>query len=231
MQVGALTNWLDIAVGTNYNVAIKTDGTLWAWGFNANGQLADGTLITRGSPQQIGAATNWLKICNGYATSYAIKTDGSLWAWGNGSFGQLADGTTVSKSSPVQVGTLTDWSKIAAGGYHALAIKTDGTLWAWGLANNGQLGDGQIAANRSSPVQIGTLTDWLSVYSGNVVSYAIKTDGTLWAWGFATLGQVGDGQSAANRSSPVQIGSLTNWFNSTAVVKGGGAATHIVMIK
>ncbi len=228
VQIGALTNWSDVVDGKFHAAALRTDGTIWVWGLNTGGQIADGTLVSKSSPVQLGTGTGWVKIVAGQSNTYALKNDGTVWGGGDNTAGQLCVGAT---SSPVQVGALTDWSKIAAGNSHFIAIKTDGTLWAWGLSANGQLGDGQIAVNRSSPVQIGTLTDWLSVYSGNFVSYAIKTDGTLWAWGYANVGQVGDGQIATSRSSPVQIGNLTNWINSTAVVKGGGAASHIVMIK
>ena len=91
----------------------------------------------------------------------AVKTDGTLWAWGS-TTGQLGDGTTTDRSSPVQVGTATNWASVAAGNDHTVAVKTDGTLWAWGDNDSGQLGDG-TTTNRSSPVQVGTATNWASV--------------------------------------------------------------------
>jgi alpha-tubulin suppressor-like RCC1 family protein len=123
---------------------------------------------------------------------------------------------------------LTDWNKIAAGGSHSLAIKSDGTLWAWGQATVGQVGDGQIAANRSSPVQIGALNSWSNIYVGRSHSIAIKGDHTMWTWGLATSGQLGDGQIAANQSSPVQIGS-GDWNNSA--ISSGCSGNHTVFIK
>src|SRR5581483_6994278 len=124
-----------------------------------------------------------------------------------GSYGQLGQVTSAAHtSSPVQVGTLTSWSKIAAGGGTSLAIKADGTAWVWGYGNDGQLGQVTDKNSRSSPVQIGTLTNWSLVFGGrpglvtvHSFSLAIKTDGTAWAWGRgAGLGQV---TSAANTSS------------------------------
>jgi len=133
--------------------------------------------------------------------------------------GQLGLGDTTNISSPVQVGTLTNWKQVSAGSGYTFCIKTDGTLWTWGFNNYGQLGLGNTT-NRSSPVQVGSLTNWKQVSQGTNASHtgAVKTDGTLWTWGFNNLGQLGLGDSN-NRSSPVQVGSLTNF-------KQASAATH-----
>ena len=168
MQIGALTNWAQVSAGYNTSLAVKTDGTLWAWGRNNSGQLGDNTLITKSSPVQIGALTNWAQVSGGgtpsVGYSLAVKTDGTLWAWGaNNRFGQpygtLGDGTIIDKSSPVQIGALTNWAQVSAGSTNSLAVKTDGTLWAWGLSGFGELGDG-TTIGKSSPVQIGALTGW-----------------------------------------------------------------------
>ena len=214
VQIGSLTTWASIASGAGANYALKTDGTLWAWGSNNAGGLGQGNTTDRSSPVQIGALTTWAKVdasgWNNYAK--AIKTDGTLWAWGNNSYGYLGDGTNINKSSPIQIGALTDWTTtIAAGASHTLAIKTDGTLWTWGLNYYGRLGLGNTT-NRSSPVQIGSLTNWLKVSAGYDFSAAIKTDGTLWLWGRGVAGKLGLG-NVTNYSSPKQVGSLTNWSN------------------
>jgi alpha-tubulin suppressor-like RCC1 family protein len=213
VQVGALTNWSKIAHGADYTMAVKTDGTLWAWGNGSNGRLGDGGITSRSSPVQIGTLTNWSEVTCGYSHTVAVKTDGTLWVWGAGANGRLGLSSTVTYSSPVQVGALTNWSKVSAYGSYTMSVKTNGTLWAWGVNNSyGQLGDG-TTTNRSSPVQIGTLTNWSTVYTGaNSTTIAIKTNGTMWAWGNNNNGQLGDG-STTSRSSPVQIGTLTNWSN------------------
>jgi alpha-tubulin suppressor-like RCC1 family protein len=138
-----------------------------------------------------------------------------MWSWGSNDAGQLGIGNTTNQSSPVQIGALTTWLSIAGGGYgHNLAIKTDGTLWSWGRNTKGELGLGDTT-NRSSPVQIGALTTWLSIAAGGYASMTIKTDGTLWSWGGNSYGQLGQGNTT-NRSSPVQIGALTNWQKVSA---------------
>jgi alpha-tubulin suppressor-like RCC1 family protein len=225
-----------IAAGNYHTVAIKSDNSLWAWGINSNGQLGDGSGISRFSPVQIATGVPWVSVAAGSDHTIALKSDGTLWTWGNNNYGQLGDGTTVNKFAPVQVGTDTTWIAVAAGNNHSFAIKANGTLWAWGDNYTGQLGDG-TTTERHSPVQIGTDTTWasvaagnghtvalksniesgstwVSVAAGNSHSFAIKTNGTLWAWGHNMNGQLGDG-TTSYRFTPVQIGTDT-WSSVSA---------------
>jgi hypothetical protein len=209
-QVDASTNWSKIAAHGYSVMAIKTDGTLWTWGKNDYGQLGLSDIINRSSPVQVGAGTTWLKIANGDYLSLAIKTDGTLWVWGNGNVTGL-NTPAISRSSPTQIGSSTDWADIAAGGNQNLALKTNGTLWSWGNNYYGSLGlnIGQ-QASRSSPTQVGADTNWSSISIGNHVACAIKTNGTLWSWGYNGEGQLGQ-NDRVYRSSPVQIGAGTTW--------------------
>lgn len=212
-QVGTLTNWASISSSPVFYhfLAVKTDGTLWAWGRGDYGQLGRSSLSAYSSPVQVGALTNWLKVATGGYSSFAIKTDGTLWSWGWNAFGQLGLGNTTNYSSPKQIGSGTNWYYVNTSLYGVIATKTDGTIWSWGFNSQGQLGLGDIT-NRSSPVQIGALTNWLNTAGVYATSYAIKTDGTLWAWGYGAYGQLGNG-STANTSSPIQVGALTNWLS------------------
>jgi len=207
------TNWKQVATGTSIIAAIKTDGTLWAWGTNTDGQLGDNTTTSKSSPvQTVAAGTNWKQVIAGTTGIFAIKTDGTLWLWGTNTSGPLGDNTTISKSSPVQtVSGGTNWKQVAAGSSLIAAIKTDGTLWTWGLNQYGQLGDNTII-NRSSPVQtVSGGTNWKQVATGLAHISAIKTDGTLWLWGANSNGQLGD-NTIIDRSSPVQtVSGGTNW--------------------
>ena len=217
VQVGTLTNWSTCAAngGTinSFCAAIKTDGTLWGWGFNGSGQLGIGVNGNRSSPVQVGTLGTWKNVAVGDTHTMAIKTDGTLWGWGFNPVGQIGEGS-ISRSSPVQVGTLATWSSVSAGSSHTIAIKTDGTAWVWGLNNFGQLGIGDTT-NRSSPVQIGSLTNWVSGSSVSTVSALLNTDGIVYTAGNngnVTTNALGRyTQSTFNRSSPAQVGALTNW--------------------
>ena len=122
VQVGALTNWASVSVGVGHMVAVKTNGTLWAWGQNTSGQLGDGTNTSTSSPVQIGGLTTWAAGSAGAYHNLGLKTDGTLWAWGRNTSGQLGDGTTTNRNSPVQIGTLTNWAQIECGQDGSAAI-------------------------------------------------------------------------------------------------------------
>ncbi|MCX6145943.1 MAG: hypothetical protein NTW25_01645 [Candidatus Kapabacteria bacterium] len=181
----------------------------YSTGGNVNGQIGDGTTVTKTSPTLIGLSTNWSYIGGGSRHVAAIKTDGTIWAWGQNTYGQIGDGTNIDKTTPTQIGVATTWVEVACGNDNTLAIKSDGTLWSWGNNNQGQLGDGTTVA-KTSPIQVGVATNWAHVATGNGHTIALKTDGTLWAWGFNGNGQLGDGTNIA-RTSPVQIGVLNTW--------------------
>lgn len=206
--------WQTLEAGALHTVAIKTDGTLWAWGSNIKGQLGDGTVDHFNEPVNIDTSTNWQEIATGALNSLALKSDGTLWAWGYNQDGQLGDGTNVDKYSPVQIGNATDWQNLNADYANVLAMKTDGTLWGWGWNNNGQIGDGTFE-NRNSPVQIGTDSDWQVMDLGLNFSLAIKTDGTLWGWGSNYWGQLG-GSTNDGSNIPMLVNSDSTWQSIAA---------------
>ncbi|MDR0311584.1 MAG: RCC1 repeat-containing protein, partial [Acidobacteriota bacterium] len=130
-------NWKAVSAGgapsgDSYTLALKSDGSLWAWGNNSSGQFGNGTTTSSNIPVKAGTDTSWKTISAGGSHALALKTDGSLWAWGGNSSGQLGDGTTTVKNTPFRVLTDTGWKAISAGDHHSLALKTDGSLWAWG---------------------------------------------------------------------------------------------------
>ena len=227
------TNWKQVSAGGLHTAAIKTNGTLWTWGRNSYGQLGnlgDTYFGDRASPvTTAGGGTNWKQVAGGYYHTAAIKTDGTLWTWGRGDSGQLGDNTTVNKSSPVTTaGGGTNWKQVSCGVEHTAAIKTDGTLWTCGYNSRGGLGD-NTTVHKSSPVTTaGGGTNWKQVAAGYYHTAAIKTDGTLWTWGFNAQGQLGD-NTTVNKSSPVTTaGGGTNWKqvtggDHTAAIKTDGA--------
>ncbi len=209
-----------IAAGNGQTVALKIDGSLWAWGANGTGQLGDGTTGNKLSPVRIGTASDWAEVAAGSGHTLARKIDGSLWAWGFNNSGQLGDGTTVQRLSPVRIGTASYWAEVAAGSGHTLARKIDGSLWAWGANSTGALGDG-TTGDKLSPVRIGMANDWTEVAAGSAHTLARKNDGSLWAWGANRSGQLGDG-TGINRTNPVRVGTANDWAEVAVGSSSGG---------
>ena len=224
------TTWADMALGGNFAMAIRTDGTLWSWGINTKGQLGLNAPNTshKSSPTQI-PGTTWRGIAMNSQSSYATKTDNTLWTWGNNEDeGELGLNNRTNYSSPVQVPG-TNWALIDSYYRGGIATRTDGTLWTWGLNQRGLIGVPSIGTgSRSSPVQVPG-TSWPTseqdqLAGGYTWNAAIKTDGTLWAWGSNQDGQLGQNTQGDDRSSPVQIGSETDWDQVTAFGAGTLAA-------
>ena len=177
IQVMTGGNW-SIISNSSYNNAvagIKTDGTLWVWGYNASGQLGDNTTIDKSSPVQIITGGTWRSVDSMASNMAGIKSDGTLWTWGFNDSGQLGDNTTITRSSPVQtVAGGNNWRRVACGQNHMSAVKTDGTLWTWGSNSFGQLGD-NTTVNKSSPIQtLKNVNTWRQLSCGYNNTSAIQ---------------------------------------------------------
>jgi alpha-tubulin suppressor-like RCC1 family protein len=237
---------VDIARSNQHSLVLKSDGTVWAWGANGNGQLGDGTYENRTTPVQVqdsrGEALNGIiKIATGYSYSLALKSDGTVWSWGDNEDNRALRGTAENnKNSAVQVqdseGTpIGDITMISAGESHKLALKSDGTVWSWGANWDGQLGDGTTGEYRNNPVQVvdseGTpLSGITTISAGASHSLALKSDGTAWAWGGNWDGQLGDGTDDESKNTPVQVqGSNGTEFNDITMISAG--AYHGLALK
>jgi alpha-tubulin suppressor-like RCC1 family protein len=234
---GGGTNWCFVSAGVDWTAAIKTDGTLWTWGYNFRFQLGNGSgslaCLSQVSPAQIsGGGTTWRFVAAGEFSGAAIKTDGSMCTWGyNGggiTDGVLGDGTTTNRSTPTTVsGGGTTWSTVSMGRAHTVATKTDGTLWTWGFNINGELGTGTTTSRSSPGTTAGGGTNWSCGVAAPLqsrMSAALKTDGTLWTWGGNSNGRLGNG-TITNRSSPgTTAGGGTNWCRISSTAGYGFAA-------
>ena len=214
------TNWKQVACGREHTAAIKTDGTLWTWGYNAFGGLGvgDNTGNNRTTPvTTFAGGTNWKQVSCGYNHTAAIKTDGTLWTWGGNSYGKLGDNTTTQRITPVTTfAGGTNWKQVVCGDSHTGAIKTDGTLWTWGRNDYGQLGDNTTTQRITPVTTFAGGTNWKQV----AYTAAIKTDGTLWTWG----GGLGD-NTGITRSTPVTtFAGGSNWKQ----VAGGSGHTAAI---
>ena len=231
-QITTASNWVKVAPSYFFTIALKADGTIWAWGQNDEYQLGNSPATAQQlSPIQVGTATDWVEIATGTnRTAFAIKANGTIWGWGsNPSSIIVAGSSTYTVSTPTQVGTSTDWVKMSLGPAHILAQKIDGTLWSWGGGIGLGLGGSPSVTN--IPQQITTDT-WKNFTTGTNTSFGIKSDGTLWAWGNNTNGRLGDGTST-DRLVPTQIGTDTNWdtvqarnFSTTMATKTDGTVWY-----
>ena len=216
--VSGFTDWIQISAGTAHSLGVRANGTAWSWGLNTFGRLGDGTTTQRTSPVSVvGGFTDWIQLSAGNLHSLGLRADGSIWAWGINANGRLGDGTTTSRTSPVSVvGGFTDWIQLSAGDAHSLGVRANGTAWSWGFNGNGRLGD-NTTTNRFSPVSVvGEFTDWISVDAGNAHSLAVRANGTAWAWGLNTNGQLGNNTTTSQRSPVSVIGGFTDWISVSA---------------
>lgn len=231
-QVSALGDGVvQISAGRAHNCALKSDGTLWCWGYNEFGTLGDGTLGTVGeaneanyckaTPVQVSAlGSSVVRVVAGYYHTCALKNDGTLWCWGDNSYGELGDGTTegelcglsfACKPFPVQVAALGNTvMQVAAGDWHTCAIKSDGTLWCWGRNDYGTLGDGTMSGEdcggtpcRPVPVPVTALgAAGIVVAATGGTTCARTADGLLSCWGGNAVGQLGDGTISGEPCGP-----------------------------
>ena len=231
------TNWKQIACGRRYTASIKTDGTLWTWGdvgYGVLGILTETPANNRSTPvTTFAGGTNWRTVAGSRQFCRAIKTDGTLWIWGRNTAGQLGiNNTSTSRITPVTTfagGNNWKFLSLSSAGYsHSAAIKTNGTLWVWGDNTTGKLGTNDVTA-RSTPVTtFAGGSNWKSASTGYSHSFGIKTDGTLWGFGFQDYGRALGVNDEVSRSTPVTtLAGGTNWkqvfagFHYTGAVRTG----------
>jgi alpha-tubulin suppressor-like RCC1 family protein len=210
VQVGSGIDWQYVfATG-----GLKSDNTLWLWGSNIYGQLGQNNTTSRSSPVQVAGDWQFIESAQAGTTSvlnFGLKTDLTLWAWGHNYRGRLGLNDLNNRSSPTQIGTGTYYwvSAAATANGHTCAVKTDGTLWAWGYNSQGQLGQ-YDKVHRSSPVKLGTATNWFKCFATTGVTWALNDNGELWA-----TGQFNDPivpGSGYIKSSLVQVLPEKNWW-------------------
>jgi alpha-tubulin suppressor-like RCC1 family protein len=195
VHVPGLSSVVAISAGHSHVLALKSDGTVWGWGANNDGQIGTGTTGTQvNSPTQILGLTQAVAVSAGKNHSLALLSNGTVWAWGYNADGELGNGTTGSPvTSPVQVANLTGITSISAGGAHSLAVDSNGQVWAWGSNTLGQLGTGAVTPGGGSRVQVAGISGIVTVSAGENHSLAAGSDGSLWAWGSNSFGQLGTG--------------------------------------
>ena len=219
---GALGNVVSVAAGNYHSLALKSPtagGTVWAWGYNADGELGnnDTTGTAQSRPIQVvdSSGTSFLTgiraIGAGEYHSLAINAaDGSVWTWGSNLTGELGNGSTFNgiTAKPVHVlgpggaGNLTGVVAVAGGANHSLALTSTGIVYAWGSNTYGQLGDGSTT-DRYSPVQVSNLPGIVAIAAGDSDSLALDANGQVWAWGYNYDGELGNGLTSGSNPNKI----------------------------
>jgi uncharacterized repeat protein (TIGR01451 family) len=211
--INHLTDVTAVAAGTGFGLALKADGNVWAWGDNTSGQLgtADVPAAQKNAPVQVKALSNVKAIAAGGSHALALKTDGTLWAWGANGGGQLGVGARDDNPHFVPLFVASGVNAIAAGVGHTYFVKTDGTLWVCGYNFSGLAGQPNTVSHVATPTKMEGLSNVASVFSSENSTFAVKTDGTLWAWGDDTYGQLGRGATGGQHNAvPAQVTGITN---------------------
>ncbi len=232
VQAQCRNKFVQVSIGYSHVLAVAEDGTLWAWGYNQQGQVGNGTTTRQTRPVQIGTDHDWKQVRAGKRHSMAVKTNGTLWAWGKNDLGQLGLGHTTDQTTPVQVGTDTDWDwyrLCAAEGGNSFGVKTNGSLWFWG--HNAASGVTVVPAERPSYGR-----NWKEIATTESGTLGIKTDGSLWTWlpgGDYLPRQVGTDRdwkaAATNGGSSLAIkedGTLWSWGGNQYGELGNGRIDH-----
>jgi hypothetical protein len=204
--VPGVSSIVSAKAGGLHTLALQQDGSLLAWGDNSYGQLGTGDTVGSATPKPVIGLQDVRKIAAGYQRSVALKNDGTVWTWGYDHYA----GRDIFNSSPAAVPELSDAIDVAAGYEHTIAVKSDGTVWAWGSNYSNQIGNGNPWWKfQAIPAQVPNLSNIVKVASSYDHTLALTADGTVWAWGANSSGQLGDGTNQS-RQAPVQVSALTN---------------------
>jgi alpha-tubulin suppressor-like RCC1 family protein len=207
--------------------AVRGDGTVWTWGSNYSSGLGQGATCASRVPVTVRGLSAVTSLAAGGGKAVVARTDGTVWTWG-WNWPLDVDGA-YSSMTPVQVTGLTGVTAVAAGGSTDYALRSNGTVWAWGGGASGQLGDGSATTDATTPQQVKGLTNIVQIAAGGAAGYALRADGTVWAWGYGYNGQLGNGRRYTSgcycSAIPAQVRGIT-----TAVqVAGGGLAGYALL--
>ena len=212
VQTPGMTNVVELAAGSYFTCARRTDGTAWCWGNGDNGELGNGASVDVASARQVSGLSNVTGISAGAGGACALTSGGAVYCWGKNTYGQLGNNSTVSSNVPVQVQNLSGATSVSAGGFHACATKGDGTAWCWGHNGGYRLGHDRRTQYELLPVQVVNMPSVVSIHAGGYTC-AVRTDGTGECWG-GTGPWLGDALTNTSHSIPNGVYSIRwSWGN------------------
>jgi len=192
-----------VVSGENYAAVLKSDGTIWTYGYNSNGQISDGTYISKDMPIKTNVLSTYRDVSAGNKFFIALRSDNSVWAVGDNSEGQLGQGDTVSKNKLIQVLNVKDITRITAGDRHVIAVDSNGIIHGWGRNSEGQLGTNNINKNTKSPVVVGSINERIiDIAAGINQSVIVTAKGKIYGFGSVLNGCLTDFTNAYK----VQVG-------------------------
>lgn len=233
VEVQGLSKVVSVAGSANSGFALQSDGRVWGWGDDSQGELADAAFRARGLPGLVPGLTAVKDIAAGAFSVYAIRDNGTAWAWGDNSFGQLGTGSGDAVSTvPTELAGLTNVVAIAAGTSNGYTLLRNGTVWTWGDNSLGQLGGSGCAPASSRrdrncrgsnrPHQVPGLTGVVAIAAGGDSGYALRRDGSVWAWGDDEFGELGNGIRRLDQDVPVRVQGL----NHVVAIAAGSCSAY-----
>jgi len=216
---GGLT-WSQVDAGNAYALGITTAGVAYAWGTGGSGQLGDNGTSNRSSPVTVAGGLTWTKVSAGTIHSLGITTTGVAYGWGNNNYGQQGNALS-GRSSPTTVAGGLTWAHVSAGGQFSLGITTTGVAYGWGQGSGGRLGNGSTSGGFSPGLVLGGITNWSNLIASGDSSLGLTSSGAVYAWGYNSSGQLGDGTTTSRLSPVTIVGGLSNW----AIIGAGANRT------
>jgi alpha-tubulin suppressor-like RCC1 family protein len=212
-----------VVAGVTHSLFLKSDGSLWAMGYNLHGELGNGQNVNTNRPQLI-VASGVTDVAAGGDHSLFVKSDGSLWAMGYNFHGELGNGTYVNTNQPQMI-VPSGVKTVAAGEFNSFFMKTNGTIWAMGANDVGQLGTGTLYTKTNLPQQVAISGVITAIAAGGAHTLFLKDDGSLWVTGFDAYGELGDGNASGYWvTTPTQI-------VASGVTAVGAGYTHSLFVK
>ena len=213
-----------VSLGSSHSFLLNTNGVIYGFGSNANGQLGNGTTLGSPFPTAVGGLLGVTQLASGANHALALNPDGTVATWGFNANYQLAGGIEPFRPNPSIVPGLTFVKSVSAGADHSLALKADGTVWAWGSNALGQLGNSSAGTRSATPVAVSGLTAIAAISAGGRHNLALTSAGAVYAWGANDGGQIGDG-TFGQRATPVPVSALAN------VVAIAACGSHSLALK